>query len=51
MYIYNEDPESFAVSAGLFESELINGPSKHIFAKDKCSWYKISNDLPQIQKY
>lgn len=51
MYIYHELPDTLSVSAGLFDSDLNSGPIKHIFVKDKCSWYNITDALPQIERY
>ncbi len=51
MYLYHEMNDSYFVSAGLFDSDPEIRPAKHIFVKDKCSWFEITDDIVQIEKY
>lgn len=50
-YILNETPEDIIMSAGAFTGDLGIKPQRHIFVKDKCNWYNINDDLPQIEKF
>ena len=51
MYLYNDWPDKYFVSAGLFDDDPGIKPQKHIFVKDKASWFDIKDDLEQIEKY
>ena len=51
MYIYHKSPNRIIISAGLFDDELNIKPKMHIFVKDKCSWFDITDDLPQKETY
>lgn len=51
MYLYNEKPDAYFVSAGLFDEKIDFKPEKHIFVKDKCNWYEILDNIPQIERY
>ncbi len=50
-YNYRETPDNIALSAGLFDDDPKIRATKHIFVKDKCPWYEITDELEQIQKY
>lgn len=50
-YIYHDQPESIFICAGLFEGDPGIKPNKHIFVKDKCEWFEITDILPQVEKY
>jgi hypothetical protein len=50
MFLYDKTPDSYDVSAGAFDSGLDSRPTRHIFVKDKCSWFDITDDLEKVQK-
>lgn len=50
-YVYKKQPELTFIAAGLFDTPLPEGPSQHIFVKDRCSWYEIHDDLPQLRSW
>lgn len=39
------------ISAGLFDDELGIKPRRHIFVGDKCSWFDITDNIPQEGAY
>ncbi|WP_155897218.1 hypothetical protein [Bacteriovorax sp. BSW11_IV] len=41
----------YFVSAGVFDDEINIVPTKHIFVKNKCHWYNITDDITQIERY
>lgn len=51
MYLYHEMNDSYFVSAGMFDDDPEIRPQKHIFVKDKCPWFKITDDIPQVEKF
>jgi len=51
MYLYHEMPDSLFVSAGLFDDDPGIRPKRHIFVKDQCSWFEITDSIEQIEKY
>lgn len=48
------DPESdanwFEVPAGLLDDDPVIRPDKHIYVENKADWYKITDQLPQLNK-
>jgi hypothetical protein len=51
MYLYHEMTDSYFVSAGSLDDDPEIRPDKHIFVKDKCQWFNIIDDIPQIESY
>ena len=51
MYDYKETPDVICIAAGLIDGDVGLEAEKHIFVKDKCSWYEITDELPQIERY
>jgi len=50
-YIYHEMPEDVSISAGLFDEDPKIRASRHIFVKDKCKWFEITDKIEQIARY
>jgi hypothetical protein len=46
---FNESPE-VEVPAGLLDDDPLIRPDRHIFVDAKSSWFKISDDLPQLDR-
>lgn len=51
MYLYHEAPENCFVGAGAFDDELGIKPKRHIFVKDKCNWFDITDNIEQVQRF
>lgn len=51
VYLSHKNPDNYFVAAGIFDDELGIAPKKHIFVKDKCEWFTIADDIPQIERY
>jgi len=50
-YIYHEKPENVYLSAGLLDGKTELKPVRHIFTKDKCQWFDITDNIPQVEKF
>ena len=50
IYFSHEYPDVLSVSAGAFEDDPGVRPSRHIFVKDQCPWFKITDDLKQVAR-
>ena len=50
-YQYTPQPELTFIAAGVLDTELAQGPTQHIFVKDKCSWYAILDGRPQLRSW
>ncbi len=50
-YILHKFPEKVFICAGLFEGDIGIKPNKHIFVKDKCPWFEITDSIPQVEKF
>jgi hypothetical protein len=50
-YIYHKEPEVIFIAAGIIDGDPGIKPKQHIFTKDKCAWYEIKDEIPQIQEY
>ena len=50
-YIYKKEPEIVFIVAGILDDDPEIRPDQHIFVKDKCCWYEINDDLPQVQSW
>lgn len=50
-YLYHPQPELMFLAAGLLDTPLPEGPTQHIFVKDKCSWYEILDGRPQLRSW
>jgi hypothetical protein len=46
---FNESPY-IEVPAGLLDDDPLIRPDRHIFVDVKSSWFKISDDLPQLDR-
>ena len=51
MYLLSEMPDKVFVASGLMEKDFKLKPKRHIFVKDKCEWYDINDNIPQIERY
>ncbi|MEL6182868.1 MAG: GFA family protein [Myxococcota bacterium] len=50
-YIYHKEPELVFIAAGLMDDAFDMRPVRHIFVKDKCAWFDILDDLPQVASW
>jgi hypothetical protein len=50
-YIFKKKPEDTSLAAGILDSDPKIKPDKHIFTKDKCSWFEITDGLEEIERY
>jgi len=48
-YKKHELPDKIFLAAGIFNGKLDILPQRHIFVKDKCCWFNICDDLPQLE--
>lgn len=45
-----ESPETIRLKPGTLDNTDIISPAAHIWTCEKQSWYKITDDLPQLEK-
>ena len=50
-YISHSEPELVFIAAGILNESPGMDPQRHIFVKDKCSWYEIKDQIPQLERY